>query len=270
MYRDVFDDFYRYMGTDIPKDDVFNIKVDIGKDPEGYEKLRQIAVDFFNNVTIYHYYVDDLSYVGLKDFDAAVDFFEHTTRIANNIGSKHIDLHSFNVNNVFMYLTAYEKPYDINDIGEISKLKRLSNGQSVFTLHELFDFFHFEYKSCLVYDDSSANTFESVIRAIFYSFDYNEEGYTTERSVVRNLIQLCNTRITHDLNSAIAYEEYKKCVLEATASGRGANSALRLIFRLTMIVVKWITAEKGSKNRVKAAESFIQYLQTLSKPVQEF
>lgn len=270
MYRDVFEDFYRYMGTDIPMDDVFNIKVDINKDPEGYEKLRQIAVDFFNDITIYHYYVDDLGYVSLKDFDAAVDFFEHTTRIANNISDKHIDLHSFNVSDVFTYLTAYEKLYDINEIGELSRLRRLSSGNTVFTLHELFDFFHFEYKACLVYDDSSANTFESVIRAIFYSFDYNEEGYTSERSVVRNLIQLCKSRVISGMDSTVAFEEYVKCVLEATSKGRGANSALKLIFRLTINVVKWITAEKGSKNRLKAAESFIQYLQELSKPVQEF
>ena len=29
MYRDVFEEFYRYLGTNILKDDVFNIKVDI-------------------------------------------------------------------------------------------------------------------------------------------------------------------------------------------------------------------------------------------------
>ena len=39
MYHNVYEDFYRYMGTDIPMDDVFNIKVNINKDTEGYEKL---------------------------------------------------------------------------------------------------------------------------------------------------------------------------------------------------------------------------------------
>lgn len=69
MYGGIFEDFHRYMGTNIPQKQVFDIKVDINKDPEGYEKLRQMTVDFFNNGGTVAYYADDLEYDSEVFFD---------------------------------------------------------------------------------------------------------------------------------------------------------------------------------------------------------
>ena len=80
IYRDVLEEFYRYIGTDIPMDNVFNIKVNINKDPEGCEKLRQTMIGFFNGIDLYHYYTEELGFVGLTEFDTAIDFINEMSK----------------------------------------------------------------------------------------------------------------------------------------------------------------------------------------------
>ena len=269
MYRDVFQLFYDQLGTDLSYEQVASIKVDINKDPEGYEKLRQIVVKYFDIPVNYTRYIDDLGYVGLTDFDAARDLIENFVRIANNIGGQSLNIQS-TPGEIFRQLIEYEQVSDRVDIGELSKLKRIANGKSVFTIRELFDFFHFELKTYFVGDYNYDNDFGSVINAVMYVFNYNQEYILSyDRTLIKKIVKHWKEQTENDL-LIYPYEEAKNLIFEATSKGKGANSPLRSVFRTIVNVVKWITAEKRFDRREKAICTFMQKLQELSKPVKEF
>lgn len=119
MYGGIFEDFHRYMGTNIPQKQVFDIKVDINKDPEGYEKLRQMAVDFFKHFVEYN---NELSNAKLtfKQFDKVLRVFNEKCETI-----LHPSL----------------------EICQLSSISNASNSfRRVFTIHELFDFFRLLYR----------------------------------------------------------------------------------------------------------------------------
>ena len=263
MYRDVFEDFYRYMGTDIPMDDVFNIKVDISKDPEGYEKLRNLFVGFFGDNDIVITYLN-LGYVGLKEYDAATDLIENFVRIKNNISESNLDIHGSNPDEVFQLLVEYEKVFDKEEIGQLRKLRGLAYDKSVFTIRELFDFFHFEFKTYFVEANNSRQTFESVVRLIIEIFNYDQEYILTHDQVmVENLIQRWKEETNNDFDLC-RYEKFKDLIFEAASSDDADwNSPLRTIFHTIGSVVGWIANDFRSDKRDIAIRSFMKILQNM-------
>lgn len=263
LYRDVFEDFYRYMGTDIPMDDVFNIKVNINKDPEGYEKLRNLFVGFFSDNDIVISYLN-LGYVGLKDYDAAMDLIESFVRIKNNISGSSLDIHESNPDKVFQKLVEYEKVFDKEEIGQLSKLRGLAYDKSVFTIRELFDFFNFEFKTYFVEANNSRQTFESVVRLIIEIFNYDQEYILTHDQVmVENLIQRWKEETNNDFDLC-RYEKFKDLIFEAASSDDADwNSPLRTIFHTIGSVVGWIANDFRSDKRDIAIRSFMKILQNM-------
>lgn len=269
MYRDVYEDFYRYMGTDIPMEKVFNIKVDFNKDPEGYEKLRNLFVGFFTDNDIVIAYLN-LGYVGLKDFDAAVDLIENFVRIKNNISGSSLDIHGSNPDEVFQLLVEYEKVLDKEEIGQLRKLRGLAYDKSVFTLRELFDFFHFEFKVFLAPNLNNENTYESVIRAILYVFNYTQEYVqTTDRVFIGNVVKQWEEK-TENGTLFYPYDEFKDFINEMSKKGRGANSPLRLIYIVVTNFIKWVAdAPRTSDQQNWTIETFMKILQKYIKQVRK-
>lgn len=263
MYHDVFEDFYRYMGTDIPMDDVFNIKVNINKDPEGYEKLRNLFVGFFSDNDIVISYLN-LGYVGLKDYDAAMDLIESFVRIKNNISGSSLDIHESNPDKVFQKLVEYEKVFDKEEIGQLSKLRGLAYDKSVFTIRELFDFFNFEFKTYFVEANNSRQTFESVVRLIIEIFNYDQEYILThDQAMIENLIQRWKEETNNDFDLC-RYEKFKDLIFEAASSDDADwNSPLRTIFHTIGSVVGWIANDFRSDKRDIAIRSFMKVLQNM-------
>ena len=271
MYRDVFEEFYRYLGTNIPKDDVFNIRVDIKKDPEGYEKLRQKMIEFFNGIDLYHYYTEELGFVGLAEFDAAIDLIENFVRVSNKLGGKSLDIQGSNPGEIFRQLISYEKVYDIRDLGDEYRLKLVAKSKSVFTLRELFDFFHFEYKVFLAPNQNNENTYESVIRAILYVFNYTQEYVqTSDRVFIGNVVKHWEEK-TENGTVFYPYDEFKDFINEMSKKGRGANSPLRLIYIVVTNFIKWVSdAPRTSDQKNWTIETFMKILQKYIKPVKNF
>lgn len=271
MYGEIFDDFYRYMGTSIPQKQVFDIKVDINKDPEGYEKLRQMAVDFFNNGGTVAYYADDLEYSGLRDFDAARDFIDSFIRIANSIGGESLNIQLSDAGEIFRQIAAYDQEFDTTRIGELRKLKQIAKGKSVFTIHELFDFFHFEFKTYMVSYKNYDNTYGSLVDAVMYVFNYGQEYILSyDRTLVKKLIKRWKEE-TENGTEICPYETFKDLITEVTSTGKGANSPLKYVFRAIGTFVSYVGAEsKRTAKREQALHTWMQELQRMSKPVREF
>lgn len=266
VYSKVFKDFYQILGTELTKEQVFGIRVNIKTEQENYEKLRQLAIEFFNDYENYQYYAEELKFAGLKDFDAARDLFENFVRVANKISGKGLDIQGSNPGEIFRQLTSYEKPYDILEIGELEKLKRIANGKSVFTVRELFDFFQFEFKTCLALDSSKSNDYDGLINAILYVFNYNKDYIkSNDRSLVNNVVKLWKEG-TEGKSIVYPYKEFRTLIFNATSTGKGANSPLRLIFLTIVSVVKWISAERRLDTIEWAIRAFMIKLQEISKP----
>lgn len=265
MLQGAFEDFCRQIGTDISPNQVAAIQVDINKDPEGYEKLRNLFVGFFNDHDNFMYYLNDLGYVGLKDFDATMDLIENFIQIKNDISESNLTIYGSNPSEIFQILVEYEKIIDREEIGQLRKLKKIAYNKSVFTIRELFDFFNFEFKTYFVEANNSRQTFESVIRVIMQIFNYDQEYILThDQSLVENLIQRWKEVTNNDFDLC-PYEKFKDLIFEVFSSDDAANwnSPLRTIFHTIGSVIGWITNYFRSDKHDIAIRTFMRILQDM-------
>lgn len=265
LYRNIFEEFHAHLGTSLTENQLFDINVNI-IDVEGYEKLRNLIVEFLDSLSRV-YYQTTLGYSGLREFDAAMDLFKSFVRTVNNLSGQNLQLYGSNVGELFRQLIEYEKPHDISDIGNIQRLKKLSNSNaSVFTIREIFNFMHFEFKAYWSVEyGTSDNTYIELIKAVFSVFDYSAKD---ARGVDRMLVRKIVNRWDEETESGLLrypYQEFRDFMKEVTAKGKASKSSLLSIFRTIMNVVYWITEEKRFTNRERAINYFAGYLQYLSK-----
>lgn len=259
IHYKAFEQYCEMLGTTLSVEQVENIKVDINKDPEGYEKLRQTMIGFFDDMS--GYYVDKLKYVGLKDFDAVMDLVKSFIRVANNIGGQNLQLVGFNSGRAIRELVSYKKPKDFENIGELKQLKKIAT-KSVLTVQEIFSFIHFEFKAWLSYDDRTNDNFNDLIKAVFQMFDYGTEGVRKQRSLVKSIVDEW-LDLSNDGTDILDYEDIRNHIYEETSNGSGANSPLKSIYRSIINIVVWITNDRQYRNRAIAGHNFMKYLQQL-------
>ena len=105
MMQDIFMDFYESLGSNLSIEDFFAVKVDIKNDQENYEKLRQLAVKFFDDN--FQQYIK-LGYNGLKSYNATLDMIENFMRVLNKFGGHHLNLLGGDTGVIFTQLIVYK------------------------------------------------------------------------------------------------------------------------------------------------------------------
>lgn len=258
MMQDIFMDFYESLGSNLSIEDFFAVKVDIKNDQKGYEKLRQLAVKFFDDNFMQYI---KLGYHGLKSYNATLDMIENFMRVLNKFGGHHLNLLGGDTGVIFTQLIVYKQPLDIKYIGDLEKLKKISDGKTVYTVGDIFDYLQFEFKAFLVCDDEPFKpTYESLIQAVLYLFDYNQaKVQPSERKLLTAIVERWEEETEDDL-LIYPYAEFKNLIFEATSKGKGASSPLRSIFRTIINVVRWITNEKRFTNREIAIRTFMRIM----------
>lgn len=251
----VFERYVEMLGTNLSYIDVANIKVNISKDPEGYEKLRKTIIEFFSIPSNYSVYQNDAGFKGLVESEAVVNLAENFVRVANNIGGNSLDIQGSPSKIIVTELTHYEKCYDLKDLGELSKLKRISNGGTIFTVREIFDFMHLEFKTwALINYSTDSENYRGIARGIMHLYNYGDYDFKSDKTLLRKLFKGWED---------LSYDEIKNRIIDYTSSGKASRSQLRSMFNSFEMLAYWVTDSK----RVfpVAAEAFMSVLQAEMK-----
>ena len=231
-----FEKYCEMLGTDLSYIDVANIRVNITREQENYEKLRKTIIKFFKIPLNYSTYESDLGFKGLVESDAVVNVTENFISVANNIGGKRLDIQGSPTSVIVTELTNYEKCYSFNDLGELSKLKRISNGETIFTVREIFDFMQLEFKTFLLTNYSTnPDDYEGVANGILYLYNYGEEDFKSDRTLLRKLLKGWED---------LSYDEIKNRIIEYTSNGKASRSQLRSMYLSLELLAQWVTGSK--------------------------
>ena len=250
-----FEKYVEMLGTNLSHIDVANIKVNINKEQENYEKLRKTMIKFFSIPVNYSTYANDLGFKGLVESEAVVNLAENFVRVANNIGGNSLDIQGSPMKIIVTELANYEKCYSLEDLGELSKLKRISKGGAIFTVREIFDFMHLEFKTYVLENSSTdPEDYKSIARGIMYLYNYGEGDFKNDKTVLRKLFKGWE---------GLSYDEIKNRIIDYTSKSKAFRSQLLSMYEAFEILVRWTA---GSKRVLPVAtEAFMSVLQAEMK-----